>query len=94
MVFNKGELIKHRIFRAKESIEDAKLALANNRLLNAENRIYYAMFYAVSALALKNDFSTSKHFQLLGWFNKNFIKPKIISNRIWKNLQKTIREQT
>lgn len=74
MVFDKEELVKHRLSRAKESADDAKFALENNRLNNAENRIYYAIFYSVSALAIKNDYSTSKHFQLMGWFNKNFIK--------------------
>jgi len=34
-------------------------------LFNAENRIYYAIYYIVSALAIKNDYSTSKHSQLL-----------------------------
>ena len=28
----------------------------------------------VTALAIKNKFETSKHQQLLGWFNKTFIK--------------------
>jgi uncharacterized protein len=35
--------------------------------------IYYGMFYILSALSLKYDFSTSKHQQLIGWFNKEFI---------------------
>lgn len=84
MEYSKIELVKHRIQRAKESIDDAKLAIDNNRLLNAENRIYYAIFYAVSALAVKNDFSTSKHYQLMGWFNKNFIKTKIVDEKFGK----------
>lgn len=69
MGFDKKELIKHRLTKAKVSLEDSKLAIDNSRFLNAENRIYYAIFYSVSALAAKYDFSTSKHFQLLGWFN-------------------------
>ncbi len=36
--------------------------------------MYYGIFYALSALALKFHFSTKKHTQLLGWFNKNFVK--------------------
>ena len=31
------------------------------------------MFYILSALSLKYEFSTSKHQQLIGWFNKEFI---------------------
>ena len=48
--------------------------LKNNLLRGAVNRIYYAMFYMLLALALKYEFTTSKHGQLIGWFNKNFIK--------------------
>lgn len=74
MAYDKEELVKHRLSRAKECADDAKFALDNDRLNNAENRIYYAIFYSVSALALKHDYSTSKHNQLIGWFNRNFIK--------------------
>jgi len=36
------------------------------------------MFYALLALALKHNFKTSKHRQLIGWFNKDFIKTGVI----------------
>ena len=74
MEFDKSALINYRLQRCDETIKDAQIAVDNNRLHNAENRIYYAIFYVVSTLAIKYDFSTSKHLQLLGWFNKNFIK--------------------
>ncbi len=74
MPYNKIELIKYRSERAFTTAAEAKTALENGHLFNAENRIYYAVFYIVSALALIDDFSTSKHKQLLGWFNKSYIK--------------------
>ncbi len=39
----------------------------------AANRIYYGMFYALLALGLLKDFETSKHQQMIGWFNKYFV---------------------
>jgi hypothetical protein len=36
------------------------------------------------ALALKYGFKTSKHSQLLGWFNKEFVKPGKVEKEIWK----------
>ena len=84
MPVDKSVLIEHRLNRAKETLEEAKLSIDNERLLLAANRIYYAVFYAVSALGLKNDFATSKHAQLLSWFNKNFIKTNIIEKRFGK----------
>ena len=84
MVDNKEELINYRISRAKETIEEAQKAISENHLHLAENRIYYSIFYYVTALSLKFDFSTSKHKQLLGWFNMNFIKTGIINKEIGK----------
>ncbi len=55
-----------------------------DKLHLAYNRIYYSIYYVVSALALKNDFSSSKHSNLLGWFNKNYI----ITGKVSKELGK------
>lgn len=84
MPVDKSALITHRLNRAKETLEEAKFSIDNERFLLAANRIYYAVFYAVSALGLKNNFTTSKHSQLLSWFNKNYIKTEIIGKRLGK----------
>ena len=67
-------LIQYRIEQAKETAEEANLLIKHNKFRAAINRIYYAMFYMLLALGLKYHFETSKHRQLLGWFNKTFIK--------------------
>ncbi len=54
----------------------------------AVNRIYYGMFYSLLALALQNEFETSKHQQLIGWFNKEFIKPQKVEINFAKIIQK------
>jgi len=64
--------------KAEDTLLDAKINLENNRINNALNRIYYAVFYSVVALGYLEGFITSKHKQLLGWFNKNFIHEKKI----------------
>jgi uncharacterized protein (UPF0332 family) len=46
------------------------------------NRIYYSGFYIVSALALFDDFSTSKHKQLIGCFKREYIKTNKIEQKI------------
>ncbi len=71
-------LIEYRIQKAKEAIADAQFLLDNDKLNLAINRIYYGMFYILNALALKHQFNTSKHLQLIGWFNKNFVKEHIV----------------
>lgn len=51
-----------------------------------QNRIYYAVFYIVLALAYLDDFATGKHHQLMGWFNREYI----YKNNIFDTKLKTI----
>jgi uncharacterized protein (UPF0332 family) len=69
----KNALIEHRISKAIAAIDEVDFLVSNKKFLLAVNRIYYGMFYILSALSLKHDFSTSKHQQLIGWFNKEFV---------------------
>lgn len=78
---DRKQIIKYRIERAQNSIDDVQFLIENNKLTLAVNRIYYGIFYILSALALKYKFSTSKHSQLLGWFNKTFVKKGIIDKK-------------
>jgi uncharacterized protein (UPF0332 family) len=63
---DRDTLIKYRIEQAHEAIEDAELSISHHKLKMAVNRIYYGMFYILSALALKYKFKTSKHQGLIG----------------------------
>jgi uncharacterized protein (UPF0332 family) len=82
----KNALIEHRITRATDTIEEVSFLIKNKKFLLAVNRIYYGMFYILSALSLRYDFSTSKHQQLIGWFNKEFISTGEIDRKYGKIL--------
>jgi len=69
----KAKLININILKSRNTLDDAKFLIENDKLPIAVNRIYYSIFYMLSALALKKDFETSNHNQLIGWFNKTFI---------------------
>jgi uncharacterized protein (UPF0332 family) len=75
----KAVYIKYRLDRANETLVEARTLYDANLLSGTINRIYYAMFYAVSALALSHGFSTSSHAQLRGYFNREFVKTGIVS---------------
>ena len=75
---HKEDLIRYRISRAAETIKEVEMAIKNKRLSLAVNRIYYAIVYAVSSLALRYGFSTSKHRGLKAWFNQTQVKTKNI----------------
>jgi len=73
------DYIVYRLAKAYESFDDAKL-LAENESWNASiNRLYYACYYAVSALLLQKDITTQTHNGLKTQFNLLFVKTGIIS---------------
>jgi uncharacterized protein (UPF0332 family) len=74
-------IIQYRIKQAGQALDDADFLLKNKRLSLAANRIYYALFYSISAIALKENFSTSKHKQLIGWFNKKYVNSGIVEKK-------------
>ncbi len=67
-------LSDYRMEKARESIKAARIMLNEKMLTFAMNRIYYAMFYAVQAALSKKGVSFSKHSQVKGYFNREFIK--------------------
>lgn len=88
------ELIKHRIEKAKKIIDDVQFLIKNNKLDLAVNRIYYSIFHMLSALALKFEFSTSKHQQLIAWFNKEFVKTGTIDKKYGSIVHKAYDKRT
>lgn len=91
---DKWELIRYRLEQANDTIEDVRILIENNRFRAAVNRIYYGVFYSLLALGIKCDFETSKHTQLIGWFNKNFINEGLIDPRYGKIINKAFNRRT
>jgi len=81
----KQTLILHRMERARATVIEARLLQENRMFAGAVNRIYYSMFYALSALAVAEGFSSGKHGQLIRWFNKKFVKTGIVDRQIFQN---------
>lgn len=87
-------LIDYRFKQAKETINISRFLIDSGQLVVAVNRIYYGMFYAVTALAIKHRFETSKHLQLIGWFNKEFISTGVLNNYYGKILRNAFQNRT
>ena len=75
---NIEDLIKYRLNRAENALEEARLLFESGHINTYVNRLYYAAFYAVSALLLCRNISTSKHSHLRSIFHKDFVKPGTI----------------
>jgi uncharacterized protein (UPF0332 family) len=89
MMERSKDLVLYRMTRAHETLEDARI-LANAGRWNAcVNRLYYACFYAVSALLAGDSLSSSKHAGVRSLFNSQYVKPGKISKdlaRIYNDL--------
>lgn len=48
------DLVNHRINRAKETLAEIQIHTDNKLWNTAVNRLYYACYYAVNALLVKN----------------------------------------
>ncbi len=71
-------LVNYRLERAKESIEEAKILVERGHINTFINRLYYASFYAVSALLLAKGLSSPKHSGVRSLFHQNFVKSGVI----------------
>ena len=88
-------LITYRLERARESLEEAKILLKTGHANTFVNRLYYACFYAVSALLLSKGLSSAKHSGIRSLFHQNFVKSGLIPkelgqlyDRLFDNRQK------
>jgi len=65
-------LILYRLERAKESLDEANILMERGHANTFVNRLYYACFYAVSALLLTKGLSSAKHSGVRALFHQNF----------------------
>lgn len=79
------ELAKYRLERAFEALDEAALLFQSGHTNTYVNRLYYSCFYAISALLIIKEQSTSKHSYLRAIFHKDFIKTGIFSKDIGKH---------
>lgn len=77
-------LILYRLNRADESLEEALILLERDHINTFVNRLYYACFYAVTALLLSKGLSSSKHSGVRALFHQNFIKNGLINREMGK----------
>ncbi len=78
------DLIKYRLEKAFETLADASLLAESGRWNSCIHRLYYASFYSVNALLLKNNFRTHTHNGCKSKFQHEFIKTGIIDKNFGK----------
>ena len=75
---------KYRIERAREDLEAAHLLYDAGNYRIANNRAYYAIFHAMRAVLVFDDFDSSKHSGVIAEFRRRYIKESIFPIEISK----------
>ena len=82
MRVDRSDYLRYRIQRASETIREAELLSNGGFTAGAVNRIYYACFYAVSALLTSEGHSSSKHSGVMSLFDQHWIKSGRMPNEV------------
>lgn len=77
-------LVLYRLNRADESLEEALILLERDHINTFVNRLYYACFYAVTALLLSKGLSSSKHSGVRALFHQNIVKNGLLNREMGK----------
>jgi uncharacterized protein (UPF0332 family) len=81
---DRKELVAYRLNKARETIGEVDILLKNGLWNTAVNRMYYACYYAVTALLIDNSIHPQTHAGVRQMFGLHFIKTGRISKDLGK----------
>lgn len=67
------ELAKYKLERAKEELDTAELLYNNDKWKAANNRAYYAVYYAITSVLCMEPVAFKRHKDTLAYFNKHYV---------------------
>jgi len=85
---NRLQLVQYRIKRAEETIKESELLAAEGYYNAAVNRLYYACFYALLALFVKDGISTASHSGVKTMLGLNYISKGILDKELGKTFSR------
>lgn len=78
---DRKQIVVYRIEKAERTFKEAQGAIANGFAETAANRLYYAAYYAVSALLIAHKHEASTHNGVIQIFGMTFLKTNIIDKK-------------
>lgn len=86
---DKNDLIRYRLERADMTLDTAKRLVSDQDWFGAANRLYYAVYQAVSALLTQENIRIKSHDGAKAMFELHFIKSGRVEP-IWGKLYKRL----
>jgi uncharacterized protein (UPF0332 family) len=87
------EQIQSIIKKAIRSIKAAKRLIGDEDYDFASSRLYYAVYYAMEAVLLTKNLTSSKHTGIISQFNQFFVKEGIFPKNFSKIISRLFRER-
>jgi uncharacterized protein (UPF0332 family) len=81
---DRAALVRYRMARASEVLAEVHVHVEHRFWNTAVNRLYYACYYAVSALLLSKGISSTTHSGVRQMFGLHFIKEELIPKDLGK----------
>jgi len=73
------QVVTHRLQRAKETLQEAKIMAETEYWHGAVNRLYYACYYVASALLIKHEHIVRTHSGVINLLGLHFVSKGLIS---------------
>ncbi len=80
------DLALHRIETSKSDIKAAKILLDAGEYRSSNNRAYYGIYHAISAMHAMDGNAYKKHKDALANFNKKYIKTEVFPRNIGRRI--------
>lgn len=71
------DLVRYRIETAKSDLQSSSILVREGEYRGANNRAYYAIYHAISAIHALDGKSYKRHKDTLANFNKDYVKTEI-----------------
>ncbi len=81
-----GDLVRYRIETAKSDLKSADILLKEGEYRGSNNRAYYAIYHAISAVHALDGKSYKRHKDTLANFNKDYVKTEIFSKNFGRKI--------
>lgn len=78
---DRKEIVRYRLEKAERTYNEAIGSIKSGFVETAANRLYYAAYYAVSALLIAYKYEASTHNGVIQMFGMAFLKTNIIEKR-------------
>ena len=88
---------KYRLEKAKETLHTAEYIFKELKdYSGANNRAYYAIFYAIRAVLALDKIDFKRHKDVIAYFNKHYINTEIFPKKIGRKISqaKKVREDS